>query len=531
MIKYKQTGDCAFVDRVADGWIRNKNHQMIEVGFYLVPIKQGYSNYFCAFFQNDSERKKTASDLKASQEIWQFALEGSGDGVWDWDFEGRQVYFSPQCKKILGYEAYEYMNTQEEWQTLLHPDDVEMLKGKTQEYVGNRIDSHSIEFRLKHKDGKYRWLLDRGKVMSYTPLGTPKRIVGYFQNITEKKKTEEALINSELQFRSLAENIPGLLFKYEHQSSQSEGFLFVTSNPEAKIGMSKAELDNFYNYIHEDDLHRETLISKMARDKNIPYHFEGRFVFPDKKMIWLSISSTITGRNDHGGIITTGIMLNITKQKEAEQLLQLSEEKYRNIISNMNLGLLEVDLDGVIQTANQSFCEMSGYSMEEFLYKNASDFFLKKEYRIMMKEKTELRKKSYSDAYEVPIKVKSGEQKWWLISGAPSFNDSGQLIGSIGIHLDITNQKQLEMELKEAKRLAEIAVSAKQQFLANMSHEIRTPMNVILGLTEQLQKFELGPQQHSFLKSVHAAADHLLLIINDVLDLTKVEGGRWCWKK
>ncbi|HUP13260.1 MAG TPA: response regulator, partial [Niastella sp.] len=105
-------------------------------------------------------------------------------------------------------------------------------------------------------------------------------------------------------------------------------------------------------------------------------------------------------------------------------------------------------------------------------------------------------------------------------------NDKQQLIGSIGIHLDITQQKMLEKQLMEAKQLAEKSVHAKDLFLANMSHEIRTPMNAILGMSKQLQKTTLNQQQTSFLEIIGTAAENLLVIINDILDFSKLEAGK-----
>src|SRR5450631_4501916 len=145
----------------------------------------------------------------------------------------------------------------------------------------------------------------------------------------------------------------------------------------------------------------------------------------------------------------------INSRKQAEQMLRISEEKYRNITANMRLGLLEVDNDEIITFANLSFCEMSGYSITELLGEKASNLFAKDEQAAILQQKNELRKQGHSDAYEIALHNKNGEPKWWLISGAPHYNDKGELIGSIGIHLDITRQKKLEYDLMEAKLQAE----------------------------------------------------------------------------
>jgi PAS domain S-box-containing protein len=205
---------------------------------------------------------------------------------------------------------------------------------------------------------------------------------------------------------------------------------------------------------------------------------------------------------------------------------ELAEEKYRSIITNMKLGLLEVDREEKILFANQSFIEMSGYGLNELLGKKSSDIFLQGEGSKLMKNKNISRMRGRSDAYEIEIRDKKGDIRWWLISGAPRFDNSGDLAGSIGIHLDITNQKLLEIELTEAKELAEESTKSKETFLANMSHEIRTPMNAIIGMSTQLAKTNLDSTQQFYLETIHSASDNLLVIINDILDFSKIDAGK-----
>jgi len=128
--------------------------------------------------------------------------------------------------------------------------------------------------------------------------------------------------------------------------------------------------------------------------------------------------------------------------------------------------------------------------------------------------------------YEIRVRNKRGEPKWLLISGAPRYDDNKNLIGSIGIHLDITQQKEMEQELIDAKQAAEDSSKAKEVFLANMSHEIRTPMNAILGMSGLMEKTNLSGDQKSYLNAIHTSAENLLTIINDILDFSKIEAGK-----
>lgn len=217
----------------------------------------------------------------------------------------------------------------------------------------------------------------------------------------------------------------------------------------------------------------------------------------------------------------------ISERKRAEEHLRRQEEKYRNMIANMNLGLLEVDNNEVIQYANQSFCNVSGYDMDELIGKNPSQLFLHGENSVeFVQEQLQLRKIGVSSVYQLPVKNKRGEIRWWAISGAPNYDDNGNQLGSIGIHLDVTDQKKLEEELKQEKAKALEASKAKEVFLANMSHEIRTPLNAIIGFLRELKRINQNDgTQKQFIENSYNASHHLLSIINNILDMSKIESG------
>lgn len=216
----------------------------------------------------------------------------------------------------------------------------------------------------------------------------------------------------------------------------------------------------------------------------------------------------------------------VTERKRNELELVYNEEKYRGIIANMNLGLLEVDTDETILYFNQSFLEMSGWSGSELMGKKPSDIFLSGDNVRVMNEKNALRKRGVSDVYEVELQDKKGRTRWWMVSGAPLYDKSGLLKGSIGIHLDITKQKELEFSLTQANQRAQESSQAKDLFLMNMSHELRTPMNGIIGFVRELRRVNTDAVNLRYLDSIQSAAEHLLNILNDILDLSRIDAGK-----
>lgn len=219
------------------------------------------------------------------------------------------------------------------------------------------------------------------------------------------------------------------------------------------------------------------------------------------------------------------MLINIRNRQKWEKALRLQEEKFRNTIANMNLGLMEVDLEGHIIFTNQSVCDMAGYRLEELKGASLSDLFIKHvpvDHQIKL---IDAMARDVTESMVVEVFNNRKEKRWWLISGAPNYNDRGVWTGTIGIFLDITNQKQLENDLAEAKTYAEAAAKAKELFLANMSHEIRTPLNVIIGMIRQFGKENLTAQQMFYVKQSETSAKHLLTILNNILDIAKIESG------
>jgi len=217
----------------------------------------------------------------------------------------------------------------------------------------------------------------------------------------------------------------------------------------------------------------------------------------------------------------------VTSQRNFEKALRRQEEKYHNIIANMNLGLMEVDQNDVIQNVNDNFCDISGYDREQLLGKRSWDIFLNERNRSVLEHKAKLNKYGIIDIFHTPVTDAHGRERWWMISDAPVYDEKGNLKGLIGIHLDISEQKRMEKELEVAKQRAEESSKAKESFLANMSHEIRTPLNAITGMIRELGREPLSSRQQNYLNIAGISVQHLLSLINNILDMSKIGAGEF----
>lgn len=181
--------------------------------------------------------------------------------------------------------------------------------------------------------------------------------------------------------------------------------------------------------------------------------------------------------------------VDVTIKKRYDQSLEIEKTKYSSIIDNMNMGLLEVDNNDIIQLANQSFCLMSGYKKSELIGKNASTIFLNEmNEKIINNKLVDRTIKSITDSYEIDIKNKSKEIRHWMISGAPNFNLNGEVIGSIGIHLDITEKKKLEIQKEELLLKLEKQNESLNDYAHMISHDLKSPLRSIHTLISWIKE-------------------------------------------
>ncbi|WP_184549243.1 PAS domain S-box protein [Mucilaginibacter sp. FT3.2] len=501
--------------------------------------RKGEPTYLKAVVQDvtertDSEKKindviqelKTQTSIKESESRFRLALEKIGDNVWEHDFRNNETVFSNSNKDFFGYSTVELTANPEILLGIVYKEDLSLLEENDLNYKKGLIDSHSLEYRIIHKNGTLKWALDRGVTIEKDQSGKSMRIIGTHADISHIKQTETELEQRVKQFKSLSENIPGVIYEYEFRPDGTERLRYISPAIKQVFGIDPADFHNYLNYIHPDD--RERILKKNQKSKITldPFYDESRLIIPGFGERWHSVHSSFSYISQSGAKVFTGFMMDITERKNAEETLRANEERYRSIIATMKLGLLEIDNNENITFVNQSFCNMSGFSLQELLGNRVSDLLISSEIREILSSKQKKSENGIFDAYEINVKNKTGKNKWWLISSAPRYNDNGHLAGSIGICLDITGQKKLEHDLTLAKKNAEHLAKTKETFLANMSHEIRTPMNAIMGMANQLAKSSLNSQQQFYLEIIQSASDNLLVIINDILDLSKIEAGK-----
>ena len=216
----------------------------------------------------------------------------------------------------------------------------------------------------------------------------------------------------------------------------------------------------------------------------------------------------------------------VTIKKRYKESIESERQKYSNIIANMNMGLLEVDNEDTVLFANQSFCDMSGYSLLDLLGNKASELLMDKTGREVLKSKSTIRNKGISDSYEVTAKTKTGKTKYWLISGAPNYNLNGELIGSIGIHLDITDQKTLELQKELLLKRLEKQNEQLNEYAQIVSHDLKSPLRSIHSLISWIKEDnekEFSDETLQYLNMIEGKVEKMDHLIHGILTYSKID--------
>jgi len=270
-------------------------------------------------------RRAQEALLKQSEERWQFAIEGSGDGIWDWNLQDNTVFFSPRWKSMLGYAPDDIEDSFASWRRLVHPDDLQRATERLERYLAGESRDYMLEFRLLCKNGDYRWILERGMITARDSDGAPLRMIGTHNDVHERRLVEQAVQDSEARFRDMAENFPGVIYQICRSRDAEEArfmFSYVSPRMASLFGLPwetlMAQPELFSSRIHPDDIQRyqETLHTAFTLGK--PWSFQGRYLHPDGRQIWFESAARPSANLDFPAF--NGVLLDITTSKQLERV-------------------------------------------------------------------------------------------------------------------------------------------------------------------------------------------------------------------
>ena len=311
--------------------------------------------------------------------------------------------------------------------------------------------------------------------------------------------------------------------------------------------MNHLSSNTWLNSIHEDDRPHCDQLTVEALKSNINYELEFRVTNPDGTMHWLREMAQVVRDPSGAPLRMVGITYDITDRKRAEQELFESREDLRILLSSMDRVVARFDRDGTVLYVNDAAVTYLGLRTEEIIGKNFYEVFPKGFHPVELGKLHQVIDTGVGIVEDAAIELEPGKRRWFRASLQPVYNPQGKPIQAVMTSTDITEIKEAQTRLEEYYQLLEQRVverteavslvnaelvranQAKNEFLSTMSHELRTPLNGILSLSESLQEGTYGPvndRQVRTLGIIHESGDHLLNLINDILDISKAESGR-----
>ena len=505
------------------------------------------------------------------------AIELAEIGCWEWHLDRDQVLWNPQVARLLGLSAeispvispVSYC----QWRDRLHPDDQEQVNRAINTALTDR-SSYSVEYQVQHPDNQVQWLCEKG-YWYYDAQSV--RLVGILQDITDRVRAKAQLQQQQDFLRTVIDTDPSLIFVKDLEgryvlANQALADYYSTT-VEDLIGKKISDL------VEDPHLVQEFMAQNAAVIQNRqPLFIAEEAIAINGQQQWYQWQKRPLFLADRNTYAALGIGINITeaKQREAalEQMqadlqqlnqeleqrvqerthalersqltLRQSEEQLRSIFENAPMGIIIFDVQDQYklvrynpahrQLLGYDDAEMSSLTLRDITHPEDLEPDLQRVDTLMNGEQT-------SFQIEKRFIRKQGEVIWCNVTVALMRDSQGHPLYSLGMTEDITEKKALQYQRQQAEEqlrranehlavtnleLAQ-ATRLKDEFLANMSHELRTPLNAIMGLSEVLQTEVFGAindKQRQFLVTIQNSGSHLLELINDILDLAKIEAGK-----
>jgi PAS domain S-box-containing protein len=376
-----------------------------------------------------------------------------------------------------------------------------------------------VEYRVLCKGGRYVWYTANASPI-VDPVTGALTFVGIGRDISDRMLIEKKLREINELFRLFLKHSPIYAFIHEVTSTESR-VVHSSENYLDMIGISGSEMAGK----SMTELFPADLAAKITSDNwNIVTNGE-----------ILHLSESFNGRSYHSikfpivtedNTLLAGYTIDITEQKLAEEALRSSEELYHSLVETSQDLIWRCDIEGRFTYLNIAWEHVLGYEMHEMLGRKFSDFQTYSDAKRDLTIFERLKRGESIEHFESTYIGRAGNEIHLVFNALFLCDEKGEITGASGTAFDITQRKQMEVELREAKATAEAANIAKSLFLSNMSHEIRTPLNAIIGFSTLVLNTALPPRQHEYVGKIHSAGELLLHIINDILDYSKVEAGK-----
>lgn len=475
---------------------------------------------------DDTEVYELAKSFHATSAQLQMAMDLGNIAVWRHDFRTNRIYSNNRAFEVVGIPHRLEGMALDEVREMIHPDDLPHVEAAAEQAM--RTDRPvDMEARYRRTDGSWRYVLTR-RMLRRNEHGDPIEFVGVALDVSEQ--VEETRQASEIAKRlEIAASAAGMGIWSRNPGTgrpewNAQMFEIVGRSPALGPPSRHEWVEEI---IHPDDRARmRNAQAEMLASNGTTVEHQYRIVRPDGVVRWLVNRSRHEVRD--GRSVLFGITMDITQRVETEAALRRANERIALATHGAGIGTWEHDLvTDTVQWDAQMF-RLRGLDPD-----GGGDA---KRLRIELAHPEDLpRIQAVNDesvrdrrmcTYEFRVRLPDGSYRWLASRSVPQLDSRGDVVRQVGVNWDIHERMTAEAE-RQDRLVAQRESEAKSQFLARMSHELRTPLNAVLGFAQLLELGgRLDDEQLEKLGHIHGAGEHLLALINDVLDLSSLDQGQ-----
>ncbi len=473
-------------------------------------------------------RKSVKNGLRSNEQLFRSIFENSQIGISVFKTGSQEIVSNRALQEMLGYTGEE-LSRLERWDEMVPREERVSCAQRYAELIQGKRETDEYEQRFICRDGRVLFANGRFQLLRDAE-GKPQYVVAMTEDVTDRTLAEKERNLVALRMQLLLESSGQGTYGIDLQGKCT----FINRATCEMVGYRSEEAlgRNMHDLVH----HHRSDGSPYPVDQCPIYRAfkKGEGCRVDNEVMWRRDGTPIPVEYSsfpirEGGKITGAVVtvVDITDRKRAEEKLQASEQLFRSIFENAQIGIGVFKIDRQELSPNRALQEMLGYSEKELSRLQTWD-------EITHPDESALDAKRYAELVQGTREKDEWEQRLVRRDGRIVITSvrysllrdaAGRPQYVASLQEDITERKRLEADIVAAKEVAEAATQAKSNFLANMSHEIRTPMNAILGMTHLALKTDLTHKQRDYLTKSKAAAQSLLGIINDILDFSKIEAG------
>jgi PAS domain S-box-containing protein len=456
-----------------------------------------------------TERKRTEEALRESEERLRLAQEAAHVGIFEWDIQNNKNYWSPEMERIYGLSPGSFGSTYEAWIERIHPDDREHLQMQTRSQFqeGGTLDSH---FRIVRPSGETRWVFSRGTLFR-DATGEPVRMLGFSIDVTDRKRAEEALRESEARLHLAIQ--AGGMYAYEwdpltDRVIRSAECVDILGKDEP-LQITRRELTT---RVHPDDREQFAANRSQPTPEQPNSQMTYRVLRHDGSVVWLEKRARAFFDDQGRMLRMIGVVADITTRKNAEEALRESETRFELVANTAPVLIWMSGADKLCTYFNEPWLEFTGRALERELGNGWAEGVHQEDFATCLDTYVRAFDRRQNFRMEYRFRRYDGEYRWVTNIGVPRFNSDGSFIGYIGSCIDITDRKIAEEALSGVSRKL---IEAHEEERTRISRELHDDINQRLALLE-IELEEVGLNPPNSLAEVSGRANGMRKRVSDI---------------